>query len=124
MDDWKKPRAELTNRFTEIANSIEGLRIRQMFGMPTGFVGGNMAAGLHQDTFIVRLPEEARQERLAAGWSRFEPMPGRPLREYLALPPDVAADPAAVRVWFEIAVAYVLTLPAKEPRKRTSRAKA
>lgn len=123
MDEWRKPQAELAGRFSEVANSIDGLRIRQMFGMPAGFVGGYMAAGLHQDTFIVRLPAKERQERLDAGWSQFEPMPGRPMREYVALPPDVAADRVALRIWFELAVSYVLTLPPKEPKKRTPKAK-
>jgi TfoX/Sxy family transcriptional regulator of competence genes len=94
--------------------------VRKMFGMPAGFIGGNMAAGLHQDTIMVRLAAEDRQARLDAGWSLFEPMPGRPMREYVALPPEVTADVEATRGWIERAAAYVRTLPPKaaKPRRR------
>jgi len=69
----------------------------------------------------VRLPKEARQERLDAGWSQVEPMSGRPMREYVALPEDIAADPARAREWVDRAVDYVRTLPPKEPKVRTKR---
>jgi hypothetical protein len=66
---------------------------------------------------MVRLSDAEREERLADGWSLFEPMPGRPMREYVALPPDVAGDVAALREWVERAAAYVRTLPPKAPKK-------
>ena len=115
-DPWRKPRPELVDRFHEIATGIEDVEIRKMFGFPAGFVGGNMAFGLHQDTFMVRLPDDERQERLAAGWSLFEPMPGRPMREYVALPEEVAADAGAARPWLERAAAYAAGQPPKQPK--------
>jgi TfoX/Sxy family transcriptional regulator of competence genes len=116
MDPWRKPEAEMVDRFHEAAAGIEGLDIRKMFGFPAGFIGGNMAVGLHQETLIVRLPDDERRERLDAGWQLFEPMPGRPMREYVALPDAVAADPAEARRWMERAAAYVRTLPPKAPK--------
>ena len=116
MDPWRKPEAEMADRFHEAAAGIEGLDIRRMFGFPAGFIGGNMAVGLHQDTLIVRLPEDERRERLEQGWHQFEPMPGRPMREYLALPEAVAADATEARRWMERAAAYVRTLPPKAPK--------
>jgi hypothetical protein len=74
-----------------------------------------MAFGLHQENMIVRLPDDERSARLAAGWSQFEPMPGRPMREYVALPAEVVADPDEARHWLERAAAYVRTLPPKQP---------
>lgn len=121
---WQKPQPELVERFHEAVAGIEGLEVRKMFGFPAGFVGGNMAVGLHQDTFIVRLPEEERQARLAEGWSLFEPMPGRPMREYVALPAEVAADAKASRAWMERATAHVRSLPPKEPKPRKRRGSA
>jgi TfoX/Sxy family transcriptional regulator of competence genes len=115
-DPWRKPSPELVERFGEATAGIEGIELRKMFGFPAAFVGGNMAAGLHQDTFMVRLPEDERAERLDAGWSLFEPMPGRPMREYVALPDEVAADVDAARRWIERAAAYTGTLPPKAPK--------
>jgi TfoX/Sxy family transcriptional regulator of competence genes len=118
MDPWRKPQPETVERFHEAAAGIEGVEIRKMFGFPAGFIGGNMALGVHQDTLIVRLPDDERRERLDAGWQLFEPMPGRPMREYVALPKGVAADPSEARRWMERAAAYVRTLPPKAPKKR------
>jgi TfoX/Sxy family transcriptional regulator of competence genes len=119
-EPWRKAQPEMVDRFHEVVAGIEGLEVRKMFGFPAGFIGGNMVAGLHQDTVMVRLPEDERQARLNDGWSLFEPMPGRPMREYVALPNEVFADVDAARRWIERAAAYVRTLPPKEakPKKR------
>ncbi len=116
-DPWRKPEAEQVDLFHEAVAGIEGVEVRKMFGFPAAFIGGNMTAGLHQDSIMVRLPEKEREERLADGWSLFEPMPGRPMREYVALPPDVAADVESARGWIERAAAYVRNLPPKAPKK-------
>jgi TfoX/Sxy family transcriptional regulator of competence genes len=115
-EPWRKAPQDLVDRFHEAVAGIEGLEVRKMFGYPAAFVGGNMTAGLHQESFIVRLPEPERAERLADGWSIFEPMPGRPMREYVALPPQVVEDVDATRAWVERAAAYVRTLPPKAPK--------
>jgi TfoX/Sxy family transcriptional regulator of competence genes len=117
-DAWRKSPEDLQERFREAVAGIDGLDERKMFGYPAGFIGGNMTTGLHQDAWIVRLPEEVREAQLAAGWSTFEPMPGRPMREYLALPDEVMADAAEARAWVERAAAYVRTLPPKAPKRR------
>lgn len=114
---WRKAPADQVERFHEAVADIEGVEVRKMFGFPAAFIGGNMTAGLHQESVMVRLPDAERDERLADGWSLFEPMPGRPMREYVALPPDVAGDVAAMRHWLERAAAYVRTLPPKAPKK-------
>jgi TfoX/Sxy family transcriptional regulator of competence genes len=117
-DPWRKPPADLIERFHEAVAGIEGVEVRKMFGFPAAFVGGNMTAGLHQDAFMVRLSEADRAERLADGWSTFEPMPGRPMREYVALPTAVIADVDAAREWIERAAEYARTLPPKAPKAR------
>ena len=102
---------------------VDGLEQRQMFGYPAGFIGGNLTTSLHQASWIVRLPDTELQERLDAGWSAFEPMPGRPMRGYVALPDEIASDPEQARAWVERAAAYVRTLPPKVPKPRKSKAK-
>lgn len=122
MDDpWRKPSADLVERFHLLAAGVKGVELRKMFGYPAAFVKGNMAFGLYQETFLVRLPKDAREECLAAGWSLFEPMAGRPMREYVALPREVSADDDAARDWFERSVRFVATMPPKEPRPRKRR---
>ena len=120
-DPWRKSDPERVAQFHDTVAGIEGLEVRKMFGYPAGFVGGYMAAGLHQDAFIVRLPEEEGAARLADGWEQFEPMPGRPMRGFVVLPEDVRDDPDEARRWTERAVAHVRTMPPKEPKPRKMR---
>ena len=115
-DPWRKAPADLVARFHDAVAGIEGVEVRPMFGYPAAFIGGNLTAGLYQESVMVRLPDDERAERIAAGWSLFEPMPGRPMREYVALPPEVAGDVAAMRHWLERAAAHVRTLPPKPPK--------
>ena len=121
-DAWRTAPSDLVERFHEAVAGIEGIEVRKMFGYPAAFIGGNLTAGLYQESVMVRLPETERKERLTDGWSHFEPMPGRPMREYLALPPDAAGDVIAMRHWVERAAAHVRTLPPKaaKPRKAAS----
>ena len=114
---WRKAPPELVDRFVAAVAGVEGLEQRQMFGYPAAFMGGNMVTGLHQDSWIVRLGQDERSSLAEQGWKTFSPMPGRPMREYLALPAAVAADPEAARSWVERAAAYGRSLPPKPPRK-------
>lgn len=113
---WRKPSTELVDRFHEAVAGIDGVEVRKMFGFPAAFIAGNLTAGLHQETVMMRLPDAEREERIAEGWSVFEPMPGRPMREYVAMPPEVAADVDAMRLWIERAAEHVRALPPKAPR--------
>ncbi len=120
-DPWRKPSPELVDRFHEAVAGIDGVEVRKMFGYPAAFIGGNLTAGLYQESVMMRLPEAEREERLAEGWSRFEPMPGRPMREYVAMPPELAADVDAIRNWIERAAEHARTLPPKAPKKAKAR---
>ena len=112
-DQWRKSSPDLVERFAAGVAVIEGLETRKMFGYPAGFIGGNMVTGLHQQSWIVRLPEDLQRQQLDAGWSTFEPMPGRPMTGFLVLPPDVSAEPDRAREWVERAAAHVRTMPPK-----------
>ena len=116
-DDWPKSPAALVERFGVAVAGIEGLELRQMFGYPAAFIGGHLTTSVHRDSWVVRLDEVDREGRFAAGWSGFAPMPGRPMREYVTLPAEIAADPADAREWVERAAAYVRTLPPKPPKR-------
>jgi len=47
----------------------------------------------------------------------FEPMPGRPMKEYVVVPPALA-DSAEVDDWVRRSRAYAGQLPAKKPKAR------
>lgn len=88
--------------------------VRNMFGSLAAFAGDQMFMGLFGGDLFVRLDEEGRQEVLAGGGGPLEPMPGRPMREYVTLP-DWRAQPETVEPWARRALAYAASLP---PKKR------
>ena len=124
--DWRKPPEKLVQFFEERSAKIECER-RKMFGYPCYWTGGNMFFATHQDYLILRLSDEDRTVFLSLPEARvFEPMPGRPMREYVVVPPGLAADPLALQEWVAKGYGYTASLPPKEkkPRKRPSAAKA
>jgi len=98
---------------------------RKMFGYPAAFVNGNMFMGLFADTMMVRLPEEPRNNLLQLqGAKVFEPMPGRPMREYIILPAGLIADRTKLSQWVAKAFEYASSLPAKRTAPKPAKTKA
>lgn len=98
---------------------------RLVFGFPAGFARGNLACGLFEDGLMVRLPETERAELLKLSGARvFDPMGGRPMKEYALLPDDLLEDDEAVHAWMAKAVAYAARLPVKRAAKTGARRKA
>jgi TfoX/Sxy family transcriptional regulator of competence genes len=89
-----------------------------MFGYPCAFVNGNMFTGLHEHRMVVRLPEEQREALLRVpGATRFEPMKGRVMREYVVVPDRVLASKRSLRPWVRKAFDYAASLAAKKPKR-------
>ena len=120
---WRKSPDELVARFDLLVPDDPAVERRKMFGYPCAFAGGNLFVGLHQENLLLRLPDDARAEFLEIpGAEVFSPMPGRTMREYVTVPPPLAADAAALRPWVRKALKYALSLPPKKPRaKKPSR---
>jgi TfoX/Sxy family transcriptional regulator of competence genes len=98
---------------------------RPMFGNLAAFVNGNMFAGLFGDRLFVRLPPDARAELLACdGAGPFEPMPGRPMTEYVMLPEAWRGEPPTARSWMLRSFQWASELPPKEKKEGKSRRKA
>jgi hypothetical protein len=121
MGAWTKSPPELFARFDAAIARQPGAERRLMFGFPAAFFGGNLAMCLFEDTWNVRLPAQDRAELLAMPSARpFEPMPGRAMKEYVALPAAIVADDATLDAWLSRAAAYAVSLPPKgtAPAKR------
>ncbi len=72
----------------------------------------------------LRLGEEKRQEFIGKYNAHgFEPMPGRPMREYVIVPTEVQADSALLAVWIQEALSYVRSLPIKEKKTKLVKAR-
>jgi TfoX/Sxy family transcriptional regulator of competence genes len=89
---------------------------RSMFGYPCTFANEQMFTGLFAADWMVRLPDDARAELAAKGARSFEPMPGRPMKEYVVFPPAMIGDADRLTPWLERSLAYVMSLPPKPPK--------
>lgn len=114
MPSFDKSPPELVERFQDVLSTRPTASLRKMFGYPAAFVNGNLATGLHQANWFVRLSESDAAELSGAGGGSFEPMPGRPMRGYVVLPVTDAADPVAAGTWVDRAIAHAATLPPKK----------
>jgi TfoX/Sxy family transcriptional regulator of competence genes len=116
---WTKSPPELVERFAATVAEVPGISQRQMFGYPAAFTEqGHMFTGLHQDRWVLRLPEDARAEIETLGATPFEPMRGRPMTGFVVLPASLVEDPEALSPWLERSLAYARALPPKAPRRR------
>jgi TfoX/Sxy family transcriptional regulator of competence genes len=121
--EWKKTPPELAARFDRAAPKDPAVVRKPMFGYPAVFLNGNMFAGTFQDKIVARLAPDARERAIKAGAKLFEPMPGRPMKEYVVVPAADVAKPAALANWIAQARAYAETLPKKMKAARKGTAK-
>src|SRR5688572_32050667 len=126
MSAMPKPTDETKALFRSILPADERVVVKPMFGQLAGFVNGNMFTGVYGDGFFVR-PSEADRAALVGehGAAVFEPMAGRPMKEYVVLPDGWRAEPARLREWVARALEHAAELPektAKQPKasKRAS----
>jgi TfoX/Sxy family transcriptional regulator of competence genes len=118
MPKWQPAPEPLVRQFLDAIAALADAQVRKMFGYPAAFRSSNLFAGLFQDALIVRLAPADRAALLAHARAPFEPMPGRPMREYVVVPPTIVRTKAALGRWLAKASAYAGSLPPKPPRVR------
>jgi len=121
---WRKPQDDLVQLLHDVIPEGQApVDFKPMFGGPCYWSGGNMFAAVHQESLLVRLGEKDRAELLAQpGAHLFEPMEGRPMKEYVVFPDEMLADRDALRGWMARGLAYAASLPAKETKPRKKKA--
>ena len=120
----KMPKLDAESRafFESVVPEHPQVRLRPMFGQLSAFVNGNMFMGVFGPDLFVRLPETDRDAVMAEGGGPFEPMPGRPMREYVILPLEWRARPDRLRQWVARSLEHAEAMPPKQPKppkKRT-----
>lgn len=113
---------EAVSLFEESTPAGSDIVQKKMFGYPSCFVNGNLFLGLHGDDIILRLgPHRIEQFIQEEGARHFEPMPGRPMKEYAVVPEAVRDDGKRLTAYIADALAYARTLPPKESKPRAKR---
>ncbi len=119
---WKKSPPYMIELFESLLPADGRISRRTMFGCPCAFISGNMYCGLFEGSLFLRLSQEDRDEaRQQLGAIPFEPLAGRPMREYVALPDDVLEDDAQLDDWMARSLAYAAALPPKPKTARKSK---
>ncbi|HLJ57209.1 MAG TPA: TfoX/Sxy family protein [Chthonomonadaceae bacterium] len=117
-----KATPEVLGCFAAAVPDAPDVEQKKVFGFPACFVNGNMFMGVHGEEMILRLGEEKRRQFLADERGLiFEPMPGRPMREYAVVPRALRADMAKLDSWVAESLAYVRAMPPKEKKAKASR---
>ena len=115
MAKWTKAPEPLVALFARAIEGLPGVEARKMFGYPAAFVNRNMFAGLFRTSMILRLSEEDRRE---SGAKPFEPVPGRPMREYIVVPEKILRSATLLDVWLRKGYTLASSLPPKSAGKK------
>ncbi len=116
---WTKPPAELVERFQAALPAHPDLTPKKMFGYPAAFVKGNFFTGLHNDNVVIRLPDEVKAGlKELSGAPAFDPMGGRPMKQWWVVPKAVAGDGKKLKDFIGRAFEQVQPLPGKAPKKK------
>jgi len=116
MPKFTKTPPDVVAAFDKASPSRADIERKTMFSYPALFVKGNMFAFTFGPKIAVRADEATRSK---PGTKRFEPMPGRPMGEYIEVPAkDMTA--AGLKRWMSSALAYAETL---EPKAKKTAAK-
>ena len=121
MPKFTKTPPEVVAAFDAASPSRSDIERKTMFSYPALFVKGNMFAFTFGPKIAVRADEITRAK---PGMKRFEPMPGRPMGEYVEVPAKDMKG-AALKKWMAGGLAYADTLPMKakkKPAAKTNRA--
>jgi hypothetical protein len=111
-----KPDADLMSR-VERALAAVPARPRKMFGTTSWFLDANdqMFTGLWGDALTARVGVEGAERLIGAGKAdAFEPMAGRPMREYVLVSGAQLSRDRDVRTWVDRAARFAAALPAKK----------
>jgi hypothetical protein len=111
-----------------LEDALEGVDCekRPMFGYPAYFINRNMFIGLFQDQLFLRLSPDQLPALMKKYPSirNLEPMPGRPMKAYFALPRGLYESPRAFREAINASAEHTRKLApkAKTPKKAAVKA--
>lgn len=106
--DWVK---EL---FAQMVRGYPDIEPRKMFGYPCVFINGNLACGVFAESVMMRLSQTERTKFLKLPRARlFAPVPGRTMKDYVEVPPEMNLASTELKKWVRKSLAYTKTLPPK-----------
>ena len=121
---WRPAPPEMVKLFEAVVPAVPKAERRKMFGYPCLFSNGYLFAGLHQESFMLRLsPADYTAFMKIEGAKPFEPMPGHHMNGYVTVPPTMLQSSTELKSWLKKAFAGVQSLPPKAAKAKPARRK-
>ena len=99
------------------------LEFRAMFGGVGAYVRGRFFASLSNVGLALKFPTDVQEEllRQEPSTKHLQYEPGAPInKQYLVVPTPVLENPGRLEIWLKYSIDYVLTLPLKPRKKKSS----
>lgn len=90
---------------------------KRMFGHETYFLRDYMFAGVFGEDVFVHTGQKTVEANNGNGIGFFEPMPGRRMKAYLTIAPEIQTE-RTLKKWLELGARYLQGLPAKKKPAR------
>lgn len=108
----------LKTRFASIIAQFPEAEPRKMFGYPAAFINDQMFFCTFGDAMMMRLSGDDRTKFLKLPDAKlFEPMPGRPMKEYVQIPKQMM-ESKELNKWLTKSLAYAASLPPKTKKAK------
>ena len=121
---WKKSSPQSVERFVSALPEEAAGGRRKMFGYEACFVNGGFWTGMYQDDVVIKLPPEVKgQTKALAAAKPFDPMGGRPMKNWWVIPRAVSESPKKLQGLLGTTYGPVAAAPpdkqarAKKPKK-------
>ena len=116
---FPKSDEETAELFRSLLPPEKSIVVRPMFGHIAAFVNGNMFAGTFGKEIFVKLSDEESSLLMKEkGAFHFEPMKGRPMKDYVVMPATLAGNKPTARRWVQKSFAWVSSMPSKKGKRR------
>jgi hypothetical protein len=123
MADWAQKDDALIERVDGLLAAAP-VRRKNMFGSSAWFLESNdmMFAGAWGEAIMVRVGAERTSSLIDAGEAEpFDPMGGKPMREYVLLNSERIAEDDVLLNWLDVASDFAGALPPKQKKPRKNR---
>jgi TfoX/Sxy family transcriptional regulator of competence genes len=116
---WERMSQEAAQRLEAMVKPL-ACQKKPMFGHEVYWVNGNMFAGVFQSSLFFRLSPDDQREFLGKykDAKQFEPMEGRPMKDYVVMPESVLVDSNATIEWMKRSYDFTASLPEKKPKAK------
>jgi TfoX/Sxy family transcriptional regulator of competence genes len=103
----------LTERIREILGDGDDIAEKRMFGGICFLSQGRMIAGIIDDRLMARVGPQAYEEALKRPHAHEMDFTHRPMRGFVTVEPEAIAEDDDLRVWLDLCLEFVDTLPPK-----------